>query len=105
MTQETKTKMEKEIQNFNKQFFEQYGHTPEREKFFREALPKFAEKVLQKGIDLEKELWNFIDEYKARQLGGFNATYGRIYHWLIEFAAVILGVDSFELRSSVVYKS
>jgi hypothetical protein len=104
MTKEIKTKMEQEIQHFSQQFFESYGHTPAREKYFTEALPKFANKVLEKGIDLEKELWNFIDEYKNRQLGGFNATYGRIYHWLIDFAAIILGVDAFELRSSVVYK-
>lgn len=104
MTKEAKTKLKKEIGKFNKQFFDNYGYTPAREKFFVEALPKFAEKVFEEGIDLNKELRGFIDEYKKKELGGFNATYGRLYHWLIDFAALILGVDAFELRSSVVYK-
>lgn len=104
MTQETKMTIEREIKNFNQQFFDNYGYTAEREMFFQEALPRFAERVFKKGMELEKELWSFIDEYKARQLGGFNSTYGRIYHWLIDFAAMILGVDAFELRSSVIYR-
>ena len=104
MTQKTKTKMEKEIKNFNKQFFDNYGYTSAREEYFFEALPKFAERIFEKGIDLNRELRDFIDEYKKRELGGFNATYGRLYHWLIDFAALLLGVDAFELRSSVVYK-
>lgn len=104
MTKEAKIKMKEEIGKFNKQFFDNYGYTPAREDYFYEALPKFAEKIFEKGIDLNKELRDFIDEYKNRELGGFNATYGRLYHWLIDFAALLLGVDAFELRSSVVYK-
>src|SRR4030042_2270886 len=104
MTKEAKTKLAREIEKFNAQFFQNYGHTPAREKYFTEALPKFAEKTFEKDIDLNKELRDFIDEYKKRELGGFNATYGRLYHWLIDFTAELLGVDSFELRSSVVYK-
>jgi len=104
MTQKTKIKMEKEMEKFTKQFGGKYGLTPERIEFFKAELPKFAEKVFEKGIDLNKELWNFIDEYKSKGLGGFNATYGNIYDWLIDFAALLLGVDAFELRSSVVYK-
>lgn len=104
MTKEVKIKMKEEIGKFNRQFFDNYGYTSAREEYFSEALPKFAEKVFEKNIDFNMELRNFIDEYKKRELGGFNATYGRLYHWLIDFAAVILGVDVFELRSSVVYK-
>lgn len=104
MTKEAKTKLKKGVEKFNKQFFDNYGYTEAREAYFFEALPKFAEKIFEKGIDLNRELRNFIDEYKKRELGGFNATYGRLYHWLIDFAALILGVDAFELRSSVVYK-
>jgi hypothetical protein len=104
MTKEVKTKMEKEIEKFTRQFCENYGHTPQREEFFASALPKFAEKVFGKDADLDKEVTDFIDEYKEKQLGGFNATYGRLYNWLFDFAAVLLGVDVFELRNSVVYK-
>lgn len=104
MTKEAKTKLTGEIEKFSTQFFENYGHTPAREKYFTEALPKFAEKTFAKDVDLNKELRDFIDEYKKRELGGFNATYGRLYHWLIDFAAEMTEVDAFELRSSVVYK-
>ena len=104
MTKEIKIKVKDEVEKFTKQFYFSYGHTPEREEFFSKALPEFAEKIFKKDLDLNKELWNFIDEYKKKQLGGFNATYGRIYHWLIDFAAALLNVDELELRSSVVYK-
>ena len=103
MTQATKTKMDKGVDGFSKTFFEKYNHTDDIEKFFNSRLPQFAEKILEKGVDLEKEIWNFVDEYRVT-FGGYNATYGNIYHWLIDFAAVVLGVNAFELRSSVVYK-
>ncbi len=96
--------MEEAIKVFVDQFEGQYGHTPERTEFFAIALPKFAQRIFEKDVDLNKELWNFIDEYKKEELGGFNATYGSLYHWLIDFAAIFLKVDAFELRNSVVYK-
>lgn len=104
MTKEIKTKMDEEIKKFTEQFESQYGHTSERTAFFAVELPKFAQKVFEKNIDLNKELRGFIDEYKKEELGGYNATYGNLYHWLIAFAAVLLEVDAFELSSSVVYK-
>lgn len=91
--------MKNEIKKFIDQFEKEYGHTPERTEFFTAELPKFAERVFEKDIDLNKELRNFIDEYRNRGLGGFNATYGSLYHWLIDFAAEFLKVDAFELRS------
>jgi len=97
-------RVKKEAEKLTQQFYFNYGHTPQREEFFGESLPKFAEKVLEKEIDLNQEVRNFIEEYKKKGLGGFNATYGNLYHWLVEFAAMILGVDVFELKSSVVYK-
>ncbi|KKP88188.1 MAG: hypothetical protein UR93_C0020G0001, partial [Berkelbacteria bacterium GW2011_GWA2_35_9] len=91
--------MEKEIEKFIQLFEGKYGHTPERTKFFMAELPRFAERVFKVDVDLDKELRNFIDEYKKKGLGGFNATYGNLYHWLIDFAAMFLKVDAFELRS------
>jgi hypothetical protein len=104
MTKEAKIKMEKEIEKLTKQFYFNYGHTPDREAFFSVALPEFSEKVFERDVDLNKEVRDFIDEYKKKELGGFNATYGNLYHWLVELAAEILGVDVFELKNSVVYK-
>ncbi|MFZ2975353.1 MAG: type I restriction enzyme HsdR N-terminal domain-containing protein [Candidatus Moraniibacteriota bacterium] len=94
----------KEANKLKKQFYYRYGYTDKRENFFTNKLSEFAEKVSKKDSDLNKELWNFIDEYKANGLGGFNSTYGRLYHLLIDFTAGILELDAFELRSSVVYK-
>lgn len=101
MSKEEKIKIEKEAEKLKKQFYFNYGHTPQREIFFAEALPKFAEKIFKKDLNIEQEVRGFIDEYKDRQLGGFNATYGWLYNWLFDFAAVILEVDVFELRSGV----
>lgn len=92
------------IKKITEQFYFKYGYTSEREKFFSEALPKFAEKVSKRDTNLEKEVWDFIDGYKWKQLGGFNATYGWLYDWLFDFASDILGVDGLDLRISVAYK-
>ena len=99
MTKEAKTKAEKEIKKITEQFYFNYGHTAQREFFFAEALPKFSEKIFEKDLDLKKEVRGFIDEYKDKQLGGFNATYGRLHNWLFDFAAAMLGVDELEIRS------
>lgn len=104
MSKEEKIKIGKEAEKLTKQFYFNYGHTPKREEFFAEALPKFAEKIFKDSMNIEKEVRGFIDEYKDRQLGGFNATYGWLYNWLFDFAAVILGVDVFDLRCGVVCK-
>lgn len=104
MSKEEKIKLKKEAEKLTKQFYFNYGHTPAREEFFSLELPKFAEKVLERNVDVNKEAWDLIGEYKRKQLGGFNSTYGWLYNWLFDFAAGILGVDAFELRSSVVYE-
>ncbi|HAI74116.1 MAG TPA: hypothetical protein DCS28_04050 [Candidatus Moranbacteria bacterium] len=105
MTKKIEIKVKKEAEKLTAQFYFNYGHTPKREEFFAEALPKFADKISQKELDIEAEVRGFIDEYKERQLGGFNATYGWLYNWLFDFAAVILGVDVFDLRCGVACKS
>lgn len=99
--QKTNINMEQEIKKFIDQFERQYGHTPERTEFFMQALPELADKVFEKGIDLDKELWGFVNKYKDNGLGGFTATYANLYNWLIDFAALVLGVDEFELRSGL----
>lgn len=95
--------MEREIEKFIGQFEHEYGHTSQRTEFFIIALPEFAKKVSEQNVDMDKELNSFIDEYKKRQLGGFNATYGSLYHWLIDFAATFLKVDAFDLRTSILF--
>lgn len=104
ITKKPGVEINKEIEKLVKQFYFNYGYTFAREEFFVKALPKFAEKVFGKDTNLEKEVRNFIDEYKLKQLGGFNATYGRLYNWLFDFAAVILGVDELDLRMGVACK-
>lgn len=100
MTKEAKTKMEKEMGKLTEEFYFNYGRTAQREVFFAEALPKFSKRIFEKDLDLKKEVGDFIDEYKDKQLGGFNATYGRLHNWLFDFAAAMLGVDELELRSN-----
>jgi hypothetical protein len=100
MTKEAKTKMEKEIEKLTEQFYFNYGKTKQREAFFAEALPEFAGNILKKDIDIDKEIVDFIGEYKKKQLGGFYTTYGWLHNWLFDFAAAMLGVDKLEIRSS-----
>ena len=97
-----KIKMEKEAEKLTQQFYFNYGYTPERERFFAEVLPKFAEKIFKENMNIDTEVRSVIGAYKDKQLGGFNATYGWLYTWLFDFAAAVLGVDELELKSSVV---
>ena len=90
------TIINKEIKKFVEKFEKLYGLTPQRIEFFNDELPKFAEKVFAKDFDIEKENGKFLEEYRdVKRLGGYNSTYGRLHHWLIDYAAALLGVDAY----------
>ena len=95
-------KMNEEIQKFIDKFDKQYGITPQRLSFFNEELPRFTEKIFVNNLDLEKLAWAFVEEYRdVRQCGGFNATYGNLYKWFKDYAAVLLGFeDAFDYSYS-----
>ena len=87
-------KMNEEIQKFIDKFRGQYGMNPKRLSFFNEELPRFAERIFVDDFDMDKLAWDFVKEYRdVRQCGGFNATYGNLYHWFKDYAAVLLGYE------------
>lgn len=89
-----------EIKKMMDEFSKKYGLREDQDDFFNEVLPLFAEKLKIENIgreNLEKMTWEFVEEYRdVRSLGGYNATYGNLYHWFIEFACAIRRVDSYE---------
>lgn len=89
-------KLETAIKKFIDEFARKYRGTPETLLYLDIALRKYAEKIVEKDFNVEKENPQFIEDYKDAGFGGFNATYGHLYHALIDFAAYMLDVDSFD---------
>ena len=93
-------KLREEIQKMIKKFGKRYGLNDERVAFFNEELPNFAKKVCIVDLTpekLEKMTCEFVEEYKSiRRLGGFNSTYGSLFHWFIDFSCAILGFDHYD---------
>jgi hypothetical protein len=56
-------------------------------------------------FDLDRESRQFVGEYKKAGLGGFNATYGYLYHALIDFCGAVSGKDAGDLRSMAIARS
>ena len=95
-------KMNEEVKKFIDKFEKQYVLTPQRIEFFNDELPKFAEKVFAKDFDIEKEAQRFVEMYRdEKDLGGYNSTYGYLYNWFRDYAAVLLGfLDSYDYLCS-----
>lgn len=96
-----------EIQKFKNDFDFHYGLTGERADFFNRELVKRAQRFLRNDFDfdLDRESREFVAEYKKAGLGGFNATYGYLYHALIDFCGAVSGMDAGDLRIKAIEQS